>query len=297
MAQEANKPVIVIAAPGYPGTPAEAQPTHGQLRGRRWRRRPGGPPGSLGAQYENTEQGGVSRLSEKNAVMALVAAAVLGGAREGARAGAEAAGGDAGRHRADRDVDAGGEEGPGHLARFARTASPSRPPPGYAPEFVRGALAGWGTLPDSVEGHRVAPGALTVAQGRVRRRRRRAPGRNAGRVAGVPALRLGARGGGEVRTAAGRVRDDRGPAPARGEAQDARAVDAEGVRPRARCKRSGWSASCPWTRRRSRRRSAWRKRRNETGPRRRARVADPRLRRCEEGAAADAGAVPRCLPG
>ena len=61
--------MIVVAAPGYPGTPAEAQPSMDSFAAS-VAKAAGLPEGSLQARYENTEQDGVSRLKEKSAAMA-----------------------------------------------------------------------------------------------------------------------------------------------------------------------------------------------------------------------------------
>ncbi|MGA9523893.1 MAG: hypothetical protein WBV82_20700 [Myxococcaceae bacterium] len=148
-AQEANKPVIVIAAPGYPGTPAEAQPTMDSFAAS-VAKAAGWAPGSLGAQYENTEQGGVSRLSEKNAAMALVPLPFW--VEHGKALGLEPK----------LEVVMQGSTAPTEtwtlVAKKGRVTSPASlegftvaSTAGYAPGFVRGALAGWGTLPESVK--------------------------------------------------------------------------------------------------------------------------------------------------
>jgi hypothetical protein len=61
---------LVVCAPGYPGSSAEAQPAMEALAGS-LSRAAHLPPGSLTAVYEETEAGGLKRLAEKDASLLL----------------------------------------------------------------------------------------------------------------------------------------------------------------------------------------------------------------------------------
>lgn len=148
-AQEANKPVIVVAAPGYPGTPAEAQPSMDSFAAS-VAKAAGLPEGSLQARYENTEQDGVSRLKEKSAAMALVPLPFW--VKHGKALGLDPR----------LEVVEQGATAPTEswtlVAKKGRVTSPASldgftlsSTAGYSPAFVRGALAGWGKLPESVK--------------------------------------------------------------------------------------------------------------------------------------------------
>ncbi|BDG02231.1 substrate-binding domain-containing protein [Anaeromyxobacter oryzae] len=139
---------LVACAPGYPGTPAEAQPNMDALAAAA-ARAAGWPAEALAAVYEPTERDGVARLAEKDAAVALVPlpflvkhgaalrleprlAVVTQGAREPVEVWSLVA-------------KRGRVATPPALAGFTVTSTA-----GYAPAFVRAALAGWGRLPDDV---------------------------------------------------------------------------------------------------------------------------------------------------
>src|SRR5919199_2971118 len=61
---------LVVCAPGYPGTTAEAQPTMDALA-RALARAAHAPEGSFAAIYEETEAGGVQRLQQKDSALLL----------------------------------------------------------------------------------------------------------------------------------------------------------------------------------------------------------------------------------
>jgi ABC-type amino acid transport substrate-binding protein len=145
----AEKPLIVACAPGSPGTTAEAQPGLDALAAA-VAQRAGWPADSLGAVYEPTEQGGVARLSRPEAAVALVSLPVW--VKHGQALALEPR----------LQVVMQGATGPTEVwtlvARKGRVRSPESlagftlaSTAGYAPDFVRGALAGWGKLPESVE--------------------------------------------------------------------------------------------------------------------------------------------------
>src|ERR671939_1042518 len=63
-------PTVVVCAPGYPGSTAEAQPSMDALA-RALARAAHAPEGSFAAVYEETEAGGVQRLQQKDAALVL----------------------------------------------------------------------------------------------------------------------------------------------------------------------------------------------------------------------------------
>jgi len=140
---------LVICAPGYPGSTAEAQPSMDTLAAA-VSRAAGWPVGTVKAEYQETEAGGIARFKGKAPTLALVplpfylehaselkltprVQAVLKDAH-------------------DTEVwtlvaKKGRVTGPGSLAgwKIASLAA-------YAPEFVKNvALGGWGALPADVE--------------------------------------------------------------------------------------------------------------------------------------------------
>lgn len=141
----APRVTLVACAPGYPGTTEEAQPNMDALasavvRAARW------PEGALAAAYEPSERGGVARLAGRDVAVALVplpfyakhgAALRLRGRAEVVNEGV-GAGGEVWALVAKR----GRVTGPASLAGFDVLSSA-----GYAPDFVRSVLAGWGRLP------------------------------------------------------------------------------------------------------------------------------------------------------
>jgi hypothetical protein len=134
---------IVFCAPGYPGSTAEAQPSMDAFAAA-VAAAAGWPAGSVRAVYEATEQAGLERLGRRDSGVALTplpfflkhAAALKLAPRLGVEAQGKAT------------------ETWSLVAKKGRLASPAALAgmtvssiAGYAPEFVRGAVAGWGRLP------------------------------------------------------------------------------------------------------------------------------------------------------
>lgn len=144
-AASAATTTLVVCAPGYPGSTAEAQPSL-DVFARVAGAAAGWPPGSLAAVYHETEDAGLRRLAQPDAALALVPwpfyvkhAAALKLAPLS--------------HAASKA--AGAEESWALVAKKGRLDSASRLSgweivslAGYAPAFVRGgALAAWGKIP------------------------------------------------------------------------------------------------------------------------------------------------------
>jgi hypothetical protein len=139
---------FVLCAPGYPGSTAEAQATMDEFAAAL----AGGsglPKGAMTATYQETEQGGLSELAKPTAAVALVTLPFFvqhatelkleprlqavqnpGGATEVWALVAKK----------------GSVVSPAALADFSLVSTA-----GYAPGFVRGALASWGRVPDSTK--------------------------------------------------------------------------------------------------------------------------------------------------
>lgn len=139
---------IAFCAPGFPGTTAEAQPSMDALAAA-LARSAGLPEGAVTAVYLNDEQEGLARLRAPAAAVAMVpmpfyvkhAAELslrprLGVIRQGAEGPLETWTLVAKRGRV------------GSAAALAGFTIASVA--GYSPQFVRGALAGWGALPGDV---------------------------------------------------------------------------------------------------------------------------------------------------
>ncbi len=139
---------LVVSAPGYPGTTEEAQPSVDALAAA-LARTAGLPQGAVTAVYLNDEAEGVARLRDRRAAIAMVplpfyvkhARALslqprLSVIRQGAQGPLETWTLVAKKGRVGSPAALAGFE----LASIA----------GYSPEFVRGALAGWGRLPPDV---------------------------------------------------------------------------------------------------------------------------------------------------
>lgn len=148
-ARESEKTLFLACAPGYPGTSAEAQP-HMDAFAAAVARGAGWSTASLGAGYEPTEQGGLARLSQRETGVALVPLPFW---VKHTRALAL---------EPRMQVVLQGASGPTEVwalvAKKGRVASPTAlagftlaSTAGYAPGFVRGALSGWGKLPESVK--------------------------------------------------------------------------------------------------------------------------------------------------
>jgi len=145
----ARPPVtLVVCAPGYPGSHAEAQPAMDALAAAvvaaaGWR------PGELTAVYHETEEAGLARLAAPDAALALVPlpfwlqhreALGLVPQLQAVQQGSEAA------EPWSLVVSAGAVTAPSDLAGYEIVSLV-----GYAPRFVRGpALGSWGELPPGV---------------------------------------------------------------------------------------------------------------------------------------------------
>ena len=165
-ARAAVSPLTLVAcAPGYPGNTAEAQPSMDALAGAvaeaaGWREH------DIAATYQETEQGGLERLSRPGATVALVPLPFL--AQHGASS----------RLSPRLQVE---EKGAGLsqvwslVAKRGRVASPAAlgrftvmSTAGYAPAFVRGAVRGWGEIPPGariVQSSQVLSGLRRAAAG------------------------------------------------------------------------------------------------------------------------------------
>jgi hypothetical protein len=148
VAARAGGMTLVVCAPGYPGSTAEAQSAMDGFAaavatGAGWK------PGELGAVYFETEKAGVDRLAAPDAALALAAlpfwlqhraALKLTPQLQAVEEGGEAA------EAWTLVAPAGGVTGPPSLAGFELVTIG-----GYAPRFVRGpALGPWGDLPPDV---------------------------------------------------------------------------------------------------------------------------------------------------
>ncbi|MBP1612226.1 MAG: hypothetical protein H6Q01_889 [Acidobacteria bacterium] len=145
----AGTPTMVAWAPGFPGSTKEAQPTMDALAGA-VAAAAKLPPDGFAAVYQETEKGGLARLSQPDAALAMVSlpaflkyekelglvprlAVVQAGAPDASETWSLVAG-------------AGKLKGAADLAGWQLVSGAS-----YAPRFVRGpALGGWGVLPANV---------------------------------------------------------------------------------------------------------------------------------------------------
>ena len=145
----AGTPTMVAWAPGFPGSTKEAQPTMDALAGA-VAASAKLPPDGFAAVYQETEKGGLARLSQPDAALAMVSlpaflkyekelglvprlAVVQAGAPDASETWSLVAG-------------AGKLKGAADLAGWQLVSGAS-----YAPRFVRGpALGGWGVLPANV---------------------------------------------------------------------------------------------------------------------------------------------------
>jgi hypothetical protein len=148
-AAAAGPPAMVAWAPGFPGSTKEAQPTMDALAAA-VAAAAKFPPGGFAAVYQETEKGGLARLSQPDAALAMVSlpaflkyekelglvprlAVVQAGAPDASETWSLVAG--AGKLKSAADLDGW---------QLVSGAS-------YAPRFVRGpALGGWGALPAGV---------------------------------------------------------------------------------------------------------------------------------------------------
>lgn len=143
------RPHLVVCAPGYPGSTAEAQPAMDALAGA-IAAAAGWPPGELAATYFETEKAGLARLAEPDAALALVPLPFWlehrGPLKLVPRLQAVQEGGEAAEPWS-LVAARGAVTGPASLAGFELVSLA-----GHAPRFVRGpALGAWGRLPDDVK--------------------------------------------------------------------------------------------------------------------------------------------------
>jgi hypothetical protein len=144
----AARVTLVVCAPGYPGSTAEAQPAMDALAtavgaAAGWK------PGELRAAYYETEKAGLERLASPDAALALVplpfwlqhrSRLKLDPQLQAVEQDGEAA------ESWSLVAGAGAVTGPGSLAGFELISLA-----GYSPRFVRGpALGNWGELPPGV---------------------------------------------------------------------------------------------------------------------------------------------------
>jgi hypothetical protein len=146
LARSASPKVLVICAPGYPGTTAQARPVMEAFAGAA-ARAGGWPSGSLSAVYHERAEPGLARLAEDDAALALVPLPFYlqhGPALKLAP-------------RLQVVRDSGAAETWSLVAKKGTVASAAAlagfevaGAPGYAPAFVRGPVLGpWGALPPS----------------------------------------------------------------------------------------------------------------------------------------------------
>lgn len=140
--------MLVVCAPGYPGSTEEAQPTVDALAAA-VARASGLKPDDLRAMYFETEKGGLNRLAASDAALALVplpfwlkhhAALGLEPQLQAIQEGGDAA------ESWSLVAPAGAGTSPAGLAGFELISLA-----GYAPRFIRGPVLGsWGELPPDV---------------------------------------------------------------------------------------------------------------------------------------------------
>lgn len=145
----APRHLLVVCAPGSPGTTAEAQPTMDAFAAA-VAARAGLPAGALGAVYDEAEASGVARLRAQEAALAMVSLPFyLKHERELGLA-ARLATAPRGRGPTERwalVAKKGRVAGPAALDGFTVATAA-----GFAPAFVRGpALGAWGALPASAK--------------------------------------------------------------------------------------------------------------------------------------------------
>lgn len=157
--------LLVVCAPGYPGTTAEAQPAMDALADAA-AGAAGWPAGSVAAVYLPGEREGSERLRQGGAAAALVPLPFLlahaAALRLEPRLQVEMQGAGS-EERWALAVRKGAAPDAAALAGFTVQSIA-----GYAPEFVRGAVAGWGRLPPTakvVESAQVLSGLRQAASG------------------------------------------------------------------------------------------------------------------------------------
>jgi hypothetical protein len=146
LAEGATPSVLVICAPGYPGTTAQARPVMEAFAGAA-ARAAGWPKESLSAEYHEQAEPGLARLAQEDAALALVPLPFY--LQNGAALGL--------RPRLQVVRETGGTETWSLVARKGVVPSAAALAgfevagvPCYAPAFVRGPVLGpWGALPSS----------------------------------------------------------------------------------------------------------------------------------------------------
>jgi hypothetical protein len=143
----APRVTFVVCAPGYPGTSEEAQASMDAFASA-LASAAGWPKGSVVAVYEPTEKGGLDRLRTAEASVTLAPTPFL--VKHGKAL-------DLAPHLQVQQRGGGLTEVWTLVAKKGRVTSPAALAgftiasiAGYAPEFVRGALAEWGPIPESV---------------------------------------------------------------------------------------------------------------------------------------------------
>jgi tetratricopeptide (TPR) repeat protein len=229
---DAPRTAIVAAAPGYPGTRAEAQPFMDALAAA-LQRIAGLPEGALAASYEPTEKGGLTRIAQQETGVALVPLPFF--LRHAAALELSP--------RLQVEMKAGGATEVWTLvAKKGFVTAPASLADstvvslaGYAPAFVRGALGAWGRIPES---------AAISASSQVLSALRKAAsgekvavlldGSQAAALSTLP-FALGARGRRALRAPSGGPRVHRGGSPPRRAREGHRAGASEArLRPRGR---------------------------------------------------------------
>lgn len=138
--------MLVVCAPGYPGTTAQAQPSMDSFA-RAAEKAAGWAAGDLGAVYHEDEEAGLARLGDADAALALVPLPFFLKHGEGLSL----------RPRLQVVQETGAEEVWSLVAARGRVSTPASlegweviGTPAYAPRFVRGPVLGaWGALPAS----------------------------------------------------------------------------------------------------------------------------------------------------
>jgi hypothetical protein len=146
---DAAAPVLVaVCAPGHPGSTAEAQPSMDAFAAA-VAEASGWPKETVRAVYEETEEGGVARLTEGGAGIAIVTLPFFVKHGEALKL--------VPRMQVEQKG-TGLTETWSLVAKKARVSSPASLAgftvasiAGYAPRFVRGTLAAWGTVPEGVK--------------------------------------------------------------------------------------------------------------------------------------------------
>lgn len=142
----ASTALVVVCAPGYPGTTAEAQPTMDAFASA-VENRAGWPAGTVAAIYDETEEAGVARIGNAGVAIVPLPFFVKHGEALGLLPRLQAV-----------PIEEGAAEPWTLVAKTGRATKPSDLAgweivslAAYSPAFVRGtALAGFGALPENV---------------------------------------------------------------------------------------------------------------------------------------------------